>query len=60
MRKRGIINGLFHEDGAVWNRSDARAIKAMSGESDVSDLEERQQWPKWALEIKRHAFGSGQ
>ncbi|WP_435181861.1 glycoside hydrolase [Halorussus sp. AFM4] len=60
MRKRGIINGLFHEDGAVWHRSDARAIKAMSGETDVSELEQRREWPQWAMEIKRHAFGSSQ
>ena len=58
MRKRGVINGLFHEDGAVWSRNDAKAIKAMSGESDVSALEQRQKWPKWAMKIKRHAFGS--
>jgi hypothetical protein len=59
MRKRGIINGLFHEDGTVWHKDDAEAIKAMSGESDVSDLQERQEWPEWAMKIKRHAHGSG-
>ena len=57
MRKRGIINGLFHEDGAVWHKDDAEAIKAMSGESDVSDLEQRQQWPQWAAKIKQYAHG---
>ncbi|WP_244605250.1 glycoside hydrolase 5 family protein [Halorussus halobius] len=55
MRERGIINGLFHEDGAVWSREDARAIKAMSGEPDL-DLEQRQEWPDWAAEVKRDAF----
>jgi hypothetical protein len=49
-RKHGVINGLFHEDGAVWNLNDARAIKAMSGETGVT-LEERQQWPEWASEV---------
>ena len=57
MRKRGIINGLFHEDGAVWNLEDARAIKAMSGESAKVDAEQRRQWPEWAMKVKRHAFG---
>ncbi|WP_232820592.1 glycoside hydrolase 5 family protein [Halorussus litoreus] len=56
MRKRGIINGLFHEDGAVWNVDDARAIKAMSGDSEV-DLDERREWPDWAKKVERHARG---
>jgi hypothetical protein len=58
MRKRGIINGLFHEDGAVWNEADAKAIKAMSGDAQV-DVEQRREWPEWAMKVKRHAFGSG-
>jgi hypothetical protein len=57
MRKRGIINGIFHEDGAVWNLDDAKAIKAMSGETEV-DLEQRREWPEWAEEIKRETHGS--
>jgi hypothetical protein len=57
MRKRGIINGLFHEDGAVWNEADAKAIKAMSGEADVSNLEQRREWPEWAMKVKRYAHG---
>jgi hypothetical protein len=57
MRKRGIINGIFHEDGAVWNLDDAKAIKAMSGETDV-DREQRREWPEWAEEVKREAHGS--
>jgi hypothetical protein len=56
MRKRGIINGIFHEDGAVWNLDDAKAIKAMSGETEV-DLEQRREWPEWAEEIKRETGG---
>ena len=56
MRKRGIINGLFHEDGAVWNEADAKAIKAMSGDAEV-DVEQRREWPKWATEVKEYAFG---
>ena len=51
-RKFGILNGLFHEDGAVWSLRDAKAIMAMSGEVDVSGLQERQQWPKWASGVK--------
>lgn len=58
MRKRGIINGLFHEDGAVWNRADAKAIKAMSGDADVDGFEQRREWPEWAAAVKRHAFGN--
>ena len=57
MRKRGIINGLFHEDGAVWNLEDAKAIKAMSGETGV-ELQQRREWPEWASEVKKHAFGN--
>ncbi|UPV76518.1 glycoside hydrolase (plasmid) [Halorussus limi] len=57
MRKRGIINGLFHEDGAVWNRADAKAIKAMSGDAQI-DVEQRREWPQWAAKVKKHAFGS--
>jgi hypothetical protein len=56
MRKRGIINGLFHEDGAVWNEADARAIKAMSGDAEV-DVEQRREWPEWAMEVKEYAHG---
>ncbi|WP_158059219.1 glycoside hydrolase 5 family protein [Halorussus halophilus] len=58
MRKRGIINGLFHEDGAVWHKEDAKAIKAMSGKSATVEMEERQQWPDWASKVKEHAFGN--
>jgi hypothetical protein len=56
MRKRGIINGIFHEDGAVWNLDGARAIKSLSGETGV-DLEQRREWPEWAEEIERQTHG---
>lgn len=49
-RRRGVLNGLFHEDGEVWSLEDARAIKAMSGDPSF-DGEERQEWPAWADEI---------
>ncbi|MEA5388393.1 glycoside hydrolase [Haloarculaceae archaeon H-GB11] len=50
-RRHGVINGIFHEDGAVWSLDDARAIKAMSGDPGF-DGRERSQWPEWASEIK--------
>ena len=50
-RQYGILNGLFHEDGAVWSREDARAIKAMSGDPEV-DLQQRQEWPEWASAVE--------
>ncbi|WP_224334172.1 glycoside hydrolase [Haloprofundus halobius] len=46
-RKSGVVNGLFHEDGAVWSLDDARALKAMSGD-DEFHAEERSEWPEWA------------
>lgn len=55
-RKVGILNGLFHEDGAVWSRDDAEAIKAMSGEGEF-DGEERREWPEWAKPIKEEVYG---
>ncbi|MDS0293034.1 cellulase family glycosylhydrolase [Halogeometricum luteum] len=56
-REVGILNGLFHEDGAVWSLEDARAIKAMSGEDSVEELEERQLWPQWTEPIKQEVYG---
>ncbi|QLG63963.1 glycoside hydrolase [Halorarum salinum] len=47
-RKQGVLVGLFHEDGAVWDLEDARSIKAMSGDPSVDHLEERKEWPEWA------------
>ena len=55
MRGNGVLNGLFHEDGAVWSLDDARAIKAMSGDSSVDGLTERREWPEWAAPVKRQA-----
>ncbi|WP_198665715.1 glycoside hydrolase [Haloprofundus halophilus] len=46
-RKNGVVNGVFHEDGAVWSLDDARALKAMSGD-DEFHAEERPEWPAWA------------
>jgi len=55
MRGNGVLNGLFHEDGAVWSLDDARAIKAMSGDPSVEGLRERRAWPQWAAPIKERA-----
>ena len=49
-RKHGVLNGLFHEDGAVYSAEDARAIKAMSGDASF-DGRERREWPEWAAEV---------
>ena len=53
-RKNGILNGIFHEDGAVWSEDDAQAIKAMSGEPALS-IKERKEWPEWAMAVKKYA-----
>ncbi|SIQ78324.1 Cellulase (glycosyl hydrolase family 5) [Haladaptatus litoreus] len=53
-RKRGILNGVFHEDGAVWSKKDARAIKSMSGDDSFSG-EQRKEWPEWANEVPERA-----
>lgn len=50
-RKHGVLNGLFHEDGAVWSLDDARSIKVLSGDGSF-DREERQKWPEWASEVR--------
>jgi hypothetical protein len=46
-RKKGTLNGVFHEDGAVWSLADARAI---SGDSRF-EAAERKTWPEWAKSI---------
>ena len=51
-RQHGILNGLFHEDGAVWSLDDARAIKAMSGDPSY-DGPVRTEWPDWLTPVKR-------
>lgn len=43
-REKGTINGLFHEDGTVWSKADARAVAGY----ETLDFEERQEWPVWA------------
>jgi hypothetical protein len=55
MRGNGVLNGLFHEDGAVWSLEDARAVKAMSGDPSVDGLAERAEWPEWAAGVKDFA-----
>jgi hypothetical protein len=51
MRRKGVLNGLFYEDGAVWSLEDAREIKAMSGNRAFSGVE-RKEWPTWTSSIK--------
>ncbi|KAB1190631.1 glycoside hydrolase [Haloferax sp. MBLA0076] len=55
-RQMGVLNGVFHEDGAVWSLDDARSLKAMSGD-DEFDGEERNEWPRWAKPIKTEVYG---
>jgi hypothetical protein len=50
-RAKGTLNGVFHEDGAVWSLDDARAI---SGDPDFS-APERKTWPDWARGAPRPA-----
>lgn len=54
-RRIGILNGLFHEDGAVWSLDDALAIKGMSGDATYEG-EERREWPEWAKPIKEKVY----
>ena len=42
MRQKGRVNGVFHEDGAVWSLEDARAL---AGEG--FDAPERRERPAW-------------
>jgi hypothetical protein len=46
-RRKGVLSGVFHEDGAVWDLGDARALKAMSGDRTFEGRE-RKEWPEWA------------
>ena len=48
-RRKGTLNGVFHEDGAVWSAADARAI---SGDANLKCVE-RAAWPEWAAAIPR-------
>lgn len=54
-RTRGRLNGVFHEDGAVWSAADARAI---ADDPDL-DVQERLAWPAWATLIAEHADAPG-
>ncbi|GAA5048899.1 glycoside hydrolase [Haladaptatus pallidirubidus] len=54
LREHGVLNGLFHEDGAVWDLDDASSIKAMSGDPEYEG-EERKEYPDWADIIKKKA-----
>jgi hypothetical protein len=38
-----VLNGIFHEDGAVWSLEDARAIAGNPAYAGV----ERKEWPDW-------------
>ncbi|MGP4039596.1 hypothetical protein ACTWP4_06810 [Gracilibacillus sp. D59] len=51
-RKKGTLNGVFHEDGAVWSLDDARAI----ANDPNFEAEERREWPEWAKEIPENVF----
>ena len=46
-RRKGTLNGVFHENGAVWSLADARAI---SGDVHFQATE-RKTWPHWAKAI---------
>ncbi|SIR62630.1 hypothetical protein SAMN05421858_2978 [Haladaptatus litoreus] len=54
-RHQGMVNGLFHEDGAVWSLDDARAITAMSGDPSFGGTE-RQAYPDWMAELKSPTY----
>lgn len=45
-RQRGRVNGVFHEDGSVWNAADARAIAG----DETAAFEERGTLPPWVSE----------
>jgi hypothetical protein len=53
-RRKAVLNGLFHEDGAVWSLEDARAI---SGNA-AFHATERKEWPTWA-KIIPEVYGRG-
>lgn len=46
-RIKAVLNGIFHEDGAVWSLKDAVAISGDKG----FQAEERREWPVWARSI---------
>jgi hypothetical protein len=56
-RRKGVLTGVFHEDGAVWDLGDARALKSMSGDSTFVGRE-RKEWPEWAAEANTRSGSS--
>ena len=42
-RRLGRLNGVFHEDGAVWSRADARAL----ADDPAAAFDERRRPPDW-------------
>ena len=53
-RPKGTLNGVFHEDGAVWSLADARAI----ADDPALQATERPDWPDWAVAIPRSLGGA--
>lgn len=54
-RCKGVISGVFHEDGAVWSLKDARAI---AGDSSF-EAAERPELPSWALDAAERLSKAG-
>lgn len=50
-RRKGTLNGVFHEDGSVYSLADARAVS----ENPAFAARERRQWPEWAAAIPKKA-----
>ena len=50
-RKKGTLNGIFHEDGSVFSLADARAV---SGNPNFK-ARERREWPEWAAVVPKKA-----
>jgi len=49
-RLNGALNGIFHEDGAVYSIKDARAVAG----DDTLEFEERKNMPEWYLEESKN------
>lgn len=54
--RKGVLSGMFHEDGAIWNVEDARALKAMSGDPTFRGRE-RKEWPEGAAAANTRSDG---
>jgi hypothetical protein len=50
-RRKGTLNGVFHEDGSVYSLEDARAVSALPSFS----ARERREWPEWAAAVPEKA-----